>query len=229
MSTPEDRERTRRELQELANLAKPSAADSSGYVDLSAYSSRDASWVETALAKSRGGEAAPATSGQQLEAGSMGPVEMSALLGDGGARAAARKRRALAIVGAVTFACLALLTIAVARHGGSAPEPVHAAVANAAPAPAPPPVAAPLPQDIPPQPPAAEEAPSALAVAAVATPARATPAARATLKQSARPRPATKRPPAHAAANALARSKPSSGGDSLMAAMQQSFAGGAKH
>jgi hypothetical protein len=54
MTTSNDRERMRQELRELVRIAKPVSADSSGYVDLSAYTATDPHWVERALASSRG-------------------------------------------------------------------------------------------------------------------------------------------------------------------------------
>ena len=64
---PNDRERMRNDLRELARLAKPSgdsaqshrfeSADSSGYVDLSAFSASDSGWVDRELARAKAGPA----------------------------------------------------------------------------------------------------------------------------------------------------------------------------
>ena len=56
-----DRQRMSHDLRELAKVAKPAGspghafdtADSSGYVDLSAFSTSDAGWVDRELARAR--------------------------------------------------------------------------------------------------------------------------------------------------------------------------------
>ena len=59
MTTPEERERTQRELRELAELARaPAPPDSSGYVDLSAFSASDPNWVEKRRPVARAGQLA---------------------------------------------------------------------------------------------------------------------------------------------------------------------------
>jgi hypothetical protein len=119
-----DRARMRTDLRELAKLAVPDSsptshafetADSSGYVDLSAFSATDDSWVERELARAGG----RAKGGATLAAGSMAPVAMSSLLdaepADTGA--ASRKRGWVYTgLGLAGTAVVAILAVAVARH-----------------------------------------------------------------------------------------------------------------
>jgi hypothetical protein len=55
MSTSEEREQARRRLKDLVETAVPTPVDSSGYVDLSAFSASDPNWVEHALQRSKSG------------------------------------------------------------------------------------------------------------------------------------------------------------------------------
>jgi hypothetical protein len=161
-----DRARLRTDLRELAKLAGADStpapphtldsADSSGFIDLSAFSASDSagdmdSWVERELARAGG----RTKGGAVLTAGSMAPVAMASLLGepeavDADAVAGARKRgwvyTGLGLVGA---AVVAVLAVALARHAPpSAKSAPQADVAAAAAQPAPGTPAA-APQDAP--------------------------------------------------------------------------------
>lgn len=163
-----DRQQMHEELQELAKLAgTPNAAaerdqahafesaDSSGYVDLSAYRGDDESWIERELARAKAGVGA---SGQRAIDGlapqSMAPVALEALLvADDKLEddAPARRRWPLALAGIASVAAVAALAFVVTRnapHAGqkatqaaaAAPPPAvtqTAAAADTAPAPAP--------------------------------------------------------------------------------------------
>jgi hypothetical protein len=147
-----------RELAELAKLAAPdppasssaapagfATADSSGFVDLSAFSTADDGagldgWVERELARAGGKTKA----GTVLSAGSMAPVAMASLLGPEPASADARPRKrgwAYTTLGVVGVAAVAALAVTLARHAphsaGTLPQPVLASPA-VAPALAPP-------------------------------------------------------------------------------------------
>jgi hypothetical protein len=84
MSTSEEREKARRRLRELAEIATPAPADSSGYVDLSAYSASDPNWVESALLRSKSGDTGPPSSPTPLRdlrtPGSMAPVAIGRII-----------------------------------------------------------------------------------------------------------------------------------------------------
>src|SRR5271154_5696474 len=85
-----NRQRTRQDLQDLAKLAKPTGtplatADSSGYVDLSAFSATDSGWVDRELERARAGLPTAPRSGKSaainaLSPESMAPVSLAALL-----------------------------------------------------------------------------------------------------------------------------------------------------
>jgi hypothetical protein len=215
MTTPEERERTRRELHELAELAKPASADSSGYVDLSAFSSSDPNWVEHALAKSRGEEphrAAP------IESKSIMPVSLSSLLAADAPPPRTNRRRTLAIAGMASVLALGVGAVVLARR----PPPASDASPVVAVAP---PVVAPQPEI----PPVTPEAPTV-------SPAGATePLPPATAGRASSPSPKKKRlapPPTRTWARGRASPRPATppstaGGGDLMKAMQQSFGGAA--
>jgi hypothetical protein len=150
MTTTEDRERTRNQLQGLAQLAKQVSPDSSGYVDLSAFSSSDAptyAWVDQALSHSRGSEPPKI---DRLDSDSMRPVALESLLDPqevGGAKTA-RLQKAFIIASSVCIAGLAVAAIALAIRSPDAPARASSAVAAsvvavAAAAPAPVPAADP--------------------------------------------------------------------------------------
>lgn len=228
----QDRERTRQDLQELARQAKArptssfKTADSSGYVNLSAFSATDESWIERELERARAGLPAP-TRGKSgainaLSPESMAPVALSALLEAPPEAAAPRGRTAIYfIAGLASVAAVAALAVTVARH---APPPAKTAAAT---------VTAPDPQ------PAATASPDPTTVAA-ATPAPdttttpPTPAAAATTVTSTTTKPAKRKAYAatsHAAAAAshpaarpvvIPQAKSNSSGDSLMDMMRAS-------
>jgi hypothetical protein len=147
-----DRARLRTDLRELAKLATPDhgtnspaphtfqSADSSGYVDLSAFSATDDGnmdgWVERELAAGGG----RARGGAVLTPGSMAPVAMSALVDatPDETSAGSRKRGWIYTgLGVVGVAAVAALALALARHPPpflkNAPQPPVAAAAVAAP------------------------------------------------------------------------------------------------
>jgi hypothetical protein len=149
----------RTDLRELAKLAAPESsptphafetADSSGYVDLSAFSATDDSWVERELARAGGRTRAGAT----LAAGSMAPVAMSSLLEAEPTETAEPSRKRGWIytgLGLAGTAVVAILAVAIARHAPPsaknaahdepAPPTVAAQVAVATAVPATPPPA----------------------------------------------------------------------------------------
>src|ERR1019366_9281035 len=120
-----DRQRMSNDLRALAKLAKPGSdsplhgfdtADSSGYVDLSAFSTSDAGWVDRELARARKGAPPPLPSPgarviDVLTPQSMAPVSLEAFgePEDTMSVRSSRSRRALysvlglAAVGAVGF------------------------------------------------------------------------------------------------------------------------------
>ncbi len=232
-----DRTRMRHDLRELAKLANPTepgaapshghgfeTADSSGYVDLSAFSSTDDKWIERELARASG----RAQGGAVLTPGSMAPVAMTALLdaepeAPVGSGKRGRVYWALAIGG---VAAVAALAVVLARH-----RPAPASVASqvettaAAAAPAPAPVATPAPA-IPETAQAVASASTAPAVTVSAP--DPSPASRkhAAHTHGARPAPAP-----HAAVATRKVSIPpakSAGGDSLMDMMRASINGSKK-
>jgi hypothetical protein len=143
-----DRQQMHEELQELAKLAgtpSPAAArepahdfesaDSSGYVDLSAYRADDANWVERELARAKAG-------GQRaidgLSPQSMAPVALEALLAADEKledETPARRRWPLALGGIASIAAVAALAFVVTRNAPHARKATQAAAA------VPPPVA----------------------------------------------------------------------------------------
>ena len=163
MTTPEERERTQRELRELAELARaPAPPDSSGYVDLSAFSASDPNWVENALARSRGQGSspdAPLASSAMINRETMGPVAMPSSSAFRLRRPVTRDHVILAALSAVGIACVAILAVGVPQRPPSRPQASGASAVQApspapspadpsgdpTPAPEPPPVALPVP------------------------------------------------------------------------------------
>ncbi|HEY3819288.1 MAG TPA: hypothetical protein VGL81_19095 [Polyangiaceae bacterium] len=254
---PSDRQRMRNDLRELARTAKPGSdspihgfdtADSSGYVDLSAYSTSDPGWVDRELARARNG-AQPARPPQPprgatvrsidvLMPASMAPVslEVSGEPEDTMNVRPSRARGALyTTLGLAAVAGVGLLAFTLAKH----PPPAQAPATVAAAAVAPPPVDPPAP------PPAvtaaATSTPTTAAVAvAPTTPAAATHATVTVTTGKTRKSFSGSRAhvvaqtpaaaPAHAAAAPAAvvipKAKASSGGDSLMDLIKKSVATG---
>jgi hypothetical protein len=247
-----DRQRMSNDLRELARLAKPGSdspvhgfdtADSSGYVDLSAFSTSDAGWVDRELARARKGAPAPlprpgARTIDVLTPQSMAPVALEAF-GEPEDTMSARPSRgrkaltavmSLAAVGAVAF-----LAFTLAKHPPSTPPVEATTVAAAA---APPPVASPTP------PPAvtseatmttstpaplAATPPSPTTTTSTPTTSKAKPKVVATSRaHAATPAPAAPAPIRAAAVPAavIPKAKPSSGGDSLMDLIKKSVATG---
>ena len=231
-----DRQRTRQDLQELARQARatpPSSfktSDSAGFVDLSAFSATDASWVDRELARTAAGSP-PASSGKSnainsLSAQSMVPVALSALLTlpPGLAPEPRRRRPWIVVAGLAAVLGVGALAVIVARSAPSAkPVTTSVAVADTDPAATTPPVAA---ADEPPAdtmaaapPPIAQPTTTLTAPATGASgkkarvgPSHATAVVAVAAQHSARPVP-------------VPRSKSSSssgGGDSLMDAMRAS-------
>ena len=241
MTTPDERETTRRQLQGLAELARPDSADSSGYVDLSAYSAQDPNWVENALQQSRAVAEVNQRASERiskidrLAADSMRPVAMESLVDprEVAAAKAQRWQKPFIVASSVCIAALSIAAIVLvalpaasptpARTSAAAPPPAALAVAPPAPvaAPADPtPAAAPVQAAAPP--PAAADAPVAPAATVAATVAVAPKAKHPAAKHKLAP-PATG-VRTHAASPASAKSvSKSSGGDSLLGAMQQSL------
>ena len=230
----QDRQRTRQDLQELARLAKAKpagsfkTADSSGYVDLSAFSATDDSWVERELARARAGLPAPSRGKSDainaLSPESMAPVALSALLEAQPEPAAPRGRRAMYVIaGLASIAAVAALAVGVARQ---APPPAKTAAAVAdvpAAAPAPPP-AAPDPTIA-----SAASAPDTTATPPAPTVAAASPRTPSTAAQPTRRKSPVTASHAVAAAPHPAAARPvvipqakSSSGDSLMDMMRAS-------
>jgi hypothetical protein len=121
MATTEDRERTRNQLQRLAELAKQVSPDSSGYVDLSTFSSTDPQWVENALSRARASEPPKI---DRLDAESMRPVALESLLDPQeivGPKTA-RMQKAFIIASSVCIAGLAVAAIALALRSPDAPR-----------------------------------------------------------------------------------------------------------
>jgi hypothetical protein len=241
----------RNDLRELAKLAAPVAAaphhgfddaDSSGYVDLSAFSAKDPRWVDRELARARVGGPPPLPPPRSAAVGvvtppSMAPVALESLL-EPDETASVRPSRtkrvfygvaALASVGVVGF-----LAVALARH----PPPPAAAVQAPPPvALEPPPTPAAVPDTATATPVATSPAPS-VTVASVAAPPATDPASRASAPKGAKtrhaaatraaPRAATAPSPARAAAArpVSVPASPSGGGNSLMDLIKQSVAKG---
>lgn len=246
-----DRARLRTDFRELAKLAgsdstpAPHAAlesaDSSGFINLSAFSAGDDAndmdgWVERELARAGG----RAKGGALLTAGSMAPVAMASLLADAEAvetLAGARKRgwvyTGLGLFGA---AVVAVLAVALARHA-----PTHAKntpqvdVAAAAAAPTSPVAAAAAPHDAPAVPSTAASAPVAPIAVTVSAPdptptskkhaarRHGSPAAAAAPVAAARPAPTPVQAAAPAPAKVTVPPAKSGGGDALMDLMRASI------
>jgi hypothetical protein len=237
----------RNDLRELAKLATPAAppatgsfrtADSSGYVDLSAYSARDAAWVDRELARAKRG-APPALPGapRKIDSAmplSMAPVAMEAFLAPEATakvRPSKARRALFTLLGLASVGVVGFLAVQLARH----PPPAAASQASVVAAPphadtAPPATSAAAPRATTPDaPPLATAATSAIASApAVATTAPTTkkksaaPSHVHTVAVAAAPPPSA----AHAAPAARAAAHSSSGGDSLMDLIKKSVATG---
>jgi hypothetical protein len=233
----QDRQRTRQDLQELAKLAKATpatsfkTADSSGYVDLSAFSATDEGWVDRELERARLGMPAPARGKSAainaLSPESMAPVALSALLEAPAETPAPRGRKALYLLGGlVSVAAVAALAVSVARQ---APPPVKTAAAMAdvpAAAPPPQPAATPAPEatiaSSPPDPTTAPSTPAVAATAAKAS-AAAQPPKHKTFATASHSVSAAAAPhPAPAARPVVIPQAKSSSGDSLMDMMRAS-------
>jgi hypothetical protein len=178
-----DRQQMHEELKELKELAKlagtpnPAAvrgpahecesADSSGYVDLSAFRADDENWVERELARAKAGGGQRTIDG--LAPQSMAPVALEALLAADEKlddEAPQRRRWPLAIAGIASVAAVAALAFVVTRN---AP---HTAKATQAAAVAPPPAAT---QPVSAPEPTPAQAPETAAQAPSAAPSTATP------------------------------------------------------
>jgi len=235
-----DRQQMHEELKELAKLAgtpAPAAtrepahefesADSSGYVDLSAYRADDENWVERELARAKGG-GSRAIDG--LAPQSMAPVALEALIAADEKledETPPRRRWLLALGGIASVAAVAALAFVVTRNAPHTPKATQAAAA------APPPAAtqtvsapdpAPAPETAAQAPSAAPSAASNPEPASPATPAkkpRATHASRGHAAAAAPAAVAAKPPAARPAAVPASRPTKSSG-DSLMDAIRAS-------
>jgi len=154
-----DRQRMSNDLRELARLAKPGSdspihgfdtADSSGYVDLSAYSTSDAGWVDRELARARKGAPPPPPprGGRAIDVltpQSMAPVSLEAFgePEDTMSVRPSRARRALyTVMGLAAVGAVGVLAFTLAKHPPPPPQAQEIPVAAAA---APPPAAAPTP------------------------------------------------------------------------------------
>ncbi len=252
-----DRQRMSNDLRELARLAKPGSdspvhgfdsADSSGYVDLSAYSTSDAGWVDRELARARKGAPPPpppvggrTSKGRAIDVltpASMAPVSLE-LSGEPEDTMSLRPSRARGVLyttmGLAAVAAVGLLAFTLAKHPPPASTPATTTTAAAAVAPQ---------VDVPTPPPAVTAAATTTA-AAVAVPPT-TPAApvavastittskakKKTVAVSRAPHAVAQAPaaaPARAAAPAavvLPKSTPSAGGDSLLDLIKKSVATG---
>ena len=249
-----DRQRMSSDLRELARLAKPGSespvhgfdsADSSGYVDLSAYSTSDAGWVDRELARARkgappppppvGGKTSKGRAIDVLTPASMAPVSLE-ISGEPEDTMSLRPSRARGVLyttmGLAAVAAVGLLAFTLAKHPPPASTPATTAAAAIAPPPA----------DVPTPPPAVTAA--ATTTVAVAAPPT-TPAApvavastttskakKKTVAVSRAAHPVAQAPaaaPVRAAAPAavvLPKSTPSAGGDSLLDLIKKSVATG---
>jgi hypothetical protein len=124
----------RDDLRELAKLAKKDSAtpppplahdfesaDSSGYVDLSAFNASDPKWIERELARASAQArwSTPSRPIDTLGPESMTPVSLEALTStdEGDTIISARRRRRLLTLGAMAAgSCAAIVTLAVVRH-----------------------------------------------------------------------------------------------------------------
>jgi len=209
MSSTEEREKARHRLRELAEFAaSPTPPDSSGYVDLSAYSASDANWVEHALARAKSGDSAgPAPILDSRAPGSVAPVAVTKLSETPPAPRRSRRRTvviASAILASTTAALLLVLhPFGSPRSGAGADR----AEANRVPVTSPPGTALPSSAPPPAMPPSAP-------MASATAPRPKVPVAAA----PARPR-AISRPPSPS----IPKGK-SGGGDALTAAILRSIA-----
>jgi hypothetical protein len=253
---PSDRQRMRDDLRELAKLASPGAtthgfdtADSSGYVDLSAYSTRDPGWVERELARAKKGAPPPlprpgSRGIDALTPASMAPVALEAfVLPDDTAqlRPSRGKKALYGVLGLASAGIVAFLAVTLAKHPPPSDTKTQVAAAVLAP-----PVADPVPATTTAAASPPTVAPTTSATAPAVTPAAVTTAA-ATSVATAAPTSKKKTAPAariHAAAATgstspaparataasrpavIPQSKPSSGGDSLMDLIKKSVATG---
>jgi hypothetical protein len=222
----DDRERTRQELRELVEIARtPAPPDSSGYVDLSAFSAKDPNWVEHALARSRGEVVGPRKD-MPSEGESVRPVSLSEPPHDGVRLPRKRRLSTFAIlVGAAYAVALTFLGVTIVRR--FEPPKTHARAAAVQAPVAAPPVTAPL--DIPPPPPATATAPDIPAAAPLATTTVAPSLRPGSAAAPIRKKALVAAPPAAAVTQprpplrAPALPKPSRSGDPLMSAIQQSL------
>jgi hypothetical protein len=144
-------------------------ADSSGYVDLSAFSASDEGWVDRELSRAKGGAV--------LTPGSMAPMSMAALLGPEPVEERKSKRGwVYASLGLVGVAAVGALAVAVMRNAPHAAPKPGATIAAAAPAP-PPATTAGAPKDPNGAPNAANAAPPSAASAAASSSAASAPSA----------------------------------------------------
>lgn len=246
-----DRQRMSNDLRELARLAKPGSdspvhgfdsADSSGYVDLSAYSTSDAGWVDRELARARKGAPPPPVGGRTskgraidvLTPASMSPVSLE-LSGEPEDTMSLRPSRARGVLyttmGLAAVAAVGVLAFTLAKH----PPPASTPATTAAAALAPPP-----PADVPMPPPAVTAAATTTAAAVAAPPTPVAVASTTTTSKAKRKTVAVSRA-AHAVAQApaaapvraatpaavvLPKSTPSAGGDSLLDLIKKSVATG---
>jgi hypothetical protein len=206
----DDRERTRKELRDLLELAKtPVPPDSSGHLDLAAFSESDPQWADHALARKE----------MPSEGESMRPVALSGQQHDTGGETKKRRYSAFAILmGAAYAVALAVLAIVIVKRFESPTRHVQAAGA---------PVAAqvdisPLRAVVAPPPSIAPATPATTTTAAPSPHPIAVPAPNKKQSPPAATSPApaaqTRVPP-----RAPALPKSNSGGDPLLNAMQQSL------
>jgi hypothetical protein len=238
-----DRQQMHEELQELAKLAgTPSpgsarepahefeSADSSGYVDLSAYRADDENWVERELAR---GKAGGSRAIDGLAPQSMAPVALDALIAADEKledETPPRRRWPLALAGIASVAVVAALAFVVTRNAPHAPKATQAAAA------APPPAATqtvsspdPTPTPAPPPETAAQAPSAAPSTATNPAPSAATAAKKPRATHASRghapavaPAAVAARPPAARPAAVPASRPTKSSGDSLMDAIRAS-------
>jgi hypothetical protein len=204
------RDQMRNDLRELAKLAKPDAAppshgfqsaDSSGFVDLSAFSVSDPAWVDRELARARAGappalpgRAGSATAGgraiDRLSPESMAPVSLESFLVADETSSSRRSRGRKALYGVLAVASIAGVGALAFVVNHNAPAPLAAAgqsPAVAAPAAAPTDTAG-SPQATSP----ADPAQATPAAPSPAAPAANAPAAQAAAAPAEKPAPASK-------------------------------------
>jgi hypothetical protein len=250
-----DRQRMRNDFRELAKLAKPvsgspmhgfDTADSSGYVDLSAYSTRDPAWVDRELARARKGAPPPLprAASQAIEVltpQSLAPVSLEAFgePEDTMSTRPSRGRRGLtAIMSLAAVAAVGFLAFTLANHPPPAAD-VHATIAAAAVAPPATPDPTPQPAETSPAatpatvaaPPLAPTTTAPTTAVAAASPATSTPKKTTTRAVrahgvAAAPAVAPARAAAAVPAVVIPKSKPAAGSDSLMDLIKKSVATG---